>query len=223
MITWYQVLMMPPRYILEMVLLKMFHTCTFFRGYKCPSLGWVNVLACLTISLLLSQSRLAPYPFHVEYTTSAWVPDPDNSASESMLEGVYGNTDPGCSGTFHAAGSIILGSYSTSYHRMVHMRKLLAVLSSCDKADAIWIFFIYVLRNIAASVLFLPTGPVKVWRLCQAWFIWELKNCLTPWLWKLKCDTAQFIPCLTTSYCMVLWLASTATEDHCRMPVAWHI
>ena len=22
---------------------------------------------------------------------------------------------------------------------------------------------------------------------------------------------------------MVLWLASTATEDHCRMPVAWHI
>ena len=22
---------------------------------------------------------------------------------------------------------------------------------------------------------------------------------------------------------MVLWLASTATEDHCYMPVAWHI
>ena len=22
---------------------------------------------------------------------------------------------------------------------------------------------------------------------------------------------------------MVLWLASTATEDHCRIPVAWHI
>ena len=24
-------------------------------------------------------------------------------------------------------------------------------------------------------------------------------------------------------FSMVLWLASTATEDHCRIPVAWHI
>ena len=28
---------------------------------------------------------------------------------------------------------------------------------------------------------------------------------------------------LTADAVMVLWLASTATEDHCHMPVSWHI
>ena len=33
----------------------------------------------------------------------------------------------------------------------------------------------------------------------------------------------QFISEAYTLQNMVLWLASTATEDHCYMPVAWHI
>ena len=33
----------------------------------------------------------------------------------------------------------------------------------------------------------------------------------------------QFKRVIKTVKCMVPWLASTATEDHCYMPVAWHI
>ena len=35
--------------------------------------------------------------------------------------------------------------------------------------------------------------------------------------------SSENIQYFCTQLCMVLWLASTATEEHCYMPVAWHI
>ena len=33
----------------------------------------------------------------------------------------------------------------------------------------------------------------------------------------------EFVSTFYNDKSMVLWLARTSTEDHCRMPVAWHI
>ena len=40
---------------------------------------------------------------------------------------------------------------------------------------------------------------------------------------KNLCYVIKFVSEEYTLQKMVLWLASTATEDHFRMPVAWHI
>ena len=61
----------------------------------------------------------------------------------------------------HASDYIILG-YSSTYDSGTYFRpKVLEAFSRDDKTIAIKMTFIYVPHNLATSMTFLPTGPIR--------------------------------------------------------------